>query len=166
MLFHPLLDTCYDYIAREYFVADVLLMLDGWLGDKLLNPGDDSKLTLALEEGVKVRMLFALLRKSIRNAGLKTCWVMWVQCHFWVCTRKSPGVVCSVATQQSTNVQAPRNSKQSRGHPAMHRLKQLLLKKLKLQKCVGPTELQKTDPDDPPAAPDGDAGPHDDEEPC
>ena len=69
LLFHALLDASFSYLHKEYFVADVFLKLDSWMHGRLLNAGEvEDKATVALEEGVKMRMLLALLRKSLRNS--------------------------------------------------------------------------------------------------
>lgn len=69
-LFYPLLDVAWPLVHKEYYISDVMLMLDVWLGGFLLNPAEgEDKLNVALEEGVKARMLVACLRKSLRNSN-------------------------------------------------------------------------------------------------
>lgn len=84
MVFHPLLQTCAHNIAKEHFVADVFLKLDSMMGRCLLNPFSE-KLEVALEEAVKVRMLFAVLRKGVRNsARSRNCSTVHTMKQIWM----------------------------------------------------------------------------------
>jgi hypothetical protein len=84
IVFHPLLETSAHHIAKEHFVADVFLKLNELLSSCLLNPSEN-KLEVALEEGVKVRMLFACLRKGVRNsARSRNCSVVHAMKQIWL----------------------------------------------------------------------------------